>query len=122
MQSGHAIVTKYASGDATSAPVWQMDLGDLQNGTLGGIAVDGNNVYVSGTTSNNALTAGGQAGVANAASGSSDAFVFNIDDQGSSASANYVSYVGTSTSDTGAAIAVYQPDGEPKLGSFEAPE
>jgi hypothetical protein len=106
VQSGPAIVSKYASGDATGAPVWQMDLGDLQNGTLGGIAVDGNAVYVSGTTSNGALTAGGQAGVANAASGSSDAFVFSLNDSGSGASANYVSYVGTSTSDLGGAIAV----------------
>jgi len=106
VQNGHAIVTKYASGDATSAPSWQMDLGDLKNGTLGGIAVDGNNVYVSGTTSNTALTAGGQASVANASSGSSDAFVFSMTDSGASASANYVSYVGTSTSDQGGAIAV----------------
>jgi hypothetical protein len=106
VQNGHAIVSKYASGDATSAPAWQMDLGDLQNGTLGGIAVDGNNVYVSGTTSNASLTAGGQASVANASSGSSDAFVFGLNDAGASASANFVSYVGTSTSDQGGAIAV----------------
>ena len=106
VQNGHAIVTKYASGDATSAPTWQMDLGDLKNGTIGGIAVDGNNVYLSGTTSNTSLTAGGQASVANAASGSSDAFVFSLTDSGASASANYVSYVGTSTSDQGGAIAV----------------
>lgn len=106
VQNGHAIVTKYASGDATSAPTWQMDLGDLKNGTLGGIAVDGNNVYVSGTTSNTSLTAGGQASVANASSGSSDAFVFSMTDSGASASANFVSYVGTSTSDQGGAIAV----------------
>lgn len=106
VQNGHAIVTKYASGDPTSAPAWQMDLGDLQNGTIGGIAVDGNNVYISGTTSNGSLTAGGQASVANAASGSSDAFVFGLTDGGASASANFVSYVGTSSSDLGGAIAV----------------
>lgn len=105
VQNGHAIVAKYASGDATAAPLWQMDLGDLKNGAIGGIAIDGNNVYLSGTTSNAALTAGGQASVANAASGSSDAFVFSLTDSGSSASANFVSYVGTSTSDLGGAIA-----------------
>jgi hypothetical protein len=106
VQNGHAIVAKYAAGDATGTPSWQMDLGDLQNGTLGGIAVDGNNVYVSGTTSNASLTAGGQASVANASSGSSDAFVFSLTDSGASVSANFVSYVGTSTSDQGGAIAV----------------
>lgn len=106
VQNGHAIITKYANGDATAGPLWQMDMGDLQGGTLGGIAVDGDKVYLSGTTTNTVLTAGGAAAVANAASGSSDAFVFGLTDGGTSASANFVSYVGTSTSDQGGAIAV----------------
>lgn len=106
VQNGHAIVTKYASGDATSAPLWQKDLGDLNNGTIGGIAIDGNNIYVSGTTSNANLTASGEASVVNAASGSSDAFLFSLTDGGTSASANFVTYAGTTTSDQGGAIAV----------------
>ena len=33
------------------APVWQTDLGDLQNGGgIGGLTVSGNQLYVSGTT------------------------------------------------------------------------
>src|SRR5262249_26479324 len=32
VQNGHAIVSKYTNGDATSAPAWTKDLGDLQNG------------------------------------------------------------------------------------------
>ncbi|HTO41320.1 MAG TPA: SBBP repeat-containing protein, partial [Rhizomicrobium sp.] len=106
VQSGRAIVTKYADGDASAAPLWQMDLGDLQSGTLGGIAVDGDKIYLSGTTANSALTAGGAANITNASSGSSDAFVFGLTDSGASAAANFVSYVGTSTSDQGGAIAV----------------
>jgi len=106
VQNGRAIVTKYAAGNATGAPAWQMDLGDLQNGTLGGIAVDGNNIYLSGSTANGSLTANGQAAIANAPSGSGDAFVFRLTDQGASANADYVSYVGTATSDQGGAIAV----------------
>ena len=107
VQNGHAIVAKYANGDATSAPVWQQDLGDLQNGgAIGGLTVSGSQVYVSGTTQNGNLTAGGAATVASAASGGSDAFVFNLTDQGSTAAANFVSYVGTGAQDKGGQVTV----------------
>ena len=96
-QNGHAIISKYANGDATTAPVWTQDLGDLQaGGSLAGLTVSGSNVYISGTTQNGSLTAGGQASIANASSGGTDAFVFAINDAGASATANFVSYVGTS--------------------------
>ncbi|HEX2593444.1 MAG TPA: hypothetical protein VHL34_18220 [Rhizomicrobium sp.] len=106
VQNGHAIVSKYANGDATGAPVWTQDLGDLKGGSLGGIAVDNDKVYVSGATTNASLNAGGQATTVNASSGGSDAFVFRIDDAGTTATANYVSYVGTSNTDKGAGVAV----------------
>jgi hypothetical protein len=107
VQNGHAVVSKYAGGDATTAPVWSYDLGDLKSGgTLGGIAVDGDKVYVSGTTSNGALNAGGDATTIHASSGNTDAFVFRIDDGGTTATPNYVTYVGTAASDKGASIAV----------------
>ncbi|HEY0282878.1 MAG TPA: hypothetical protein VGC27_09670, partial [Rhizomicrobium sp.] len=42
VQNGHAILAKYAGGDATAAPVWQTDLGDLQgSGAITGLAVSG---------------------------------------------------------------------------------
>ena len=57
VQNGEAILSKYAGGDATSAPVWQMDLGALQNGgSLSGLAVSGNQIYLAGSTQNAALT------------------------------------------------------------------
>jgi len=106
-QNGHAIVAKYANGDATSAPVWQEDLGDLQNGgAIGGLTVSGGQVYVSGTTQNANLTAGGAASIANASSGGSDAFVFALTDQGATAAPQFVSYVGTSAIDKGGAVTV----------------
>ncbi|HEX4302020.1 MAG TPA: hypothetical protein VHZ78_04465 [Rhizomicrobium sp.] len=106
-QNGHAIVSKYANGDATTAPVWTQDLGDLQNGgAIGGLAVNGNQLYISGTTQNAALTAGGAATVANASNGGSDAFVFNLTDNGSTSAANFVSYVGTSGQDKAGGVAV----------------
>ena len=54
-----------------------------------------NQIYLSGTTTNGDLTAGGAATVASAASGGGDAYVFNLTDNGTSATPNTVSYVGT---------------------------
>jgi len=102
---GHAIVSKYANGDATTAPVWQEDIGALQaGGAIGGMTISNGQIYVTGTTSNIALTAGGAATVAHASSGGMDAFVFNISDAGASASANTVTYVGTGAADKGNAV------------------
>ncbi len=109
--NGEATLSKYAGGDVTSAPVWQIDLGAWQNGgSIGGLAVSGNQIYVSGSTQNAALNASGAAAIANASSGGKDAFVFNATDNGSSATSNYVSYVGTSANDTAGAVTV-GPDG-----------
>ncbi len=111
VQNGHAVLAKYAGGDITSAPVWTQDLGALQaGGGIGGLAVNGSSIYVSGTTSNQNLTAGGAATIATAASGGTEAFVFSLSDNGASVSANHVSYVGTSATDQGGAVTV-GPDG-----------
>ncbi len=107
IQNGDAVVSKYANGDINSAPVWTEDLGALQGGgAIGGMTISGNQIYVSGTTSNGNLTAGGQASIANASTGGTDAFVFNLTDGGASATPGFVSYVGTSASDQGGAVTV----------------
>jgi hypothetical protein len=107
MIDGHAVVSKYANGDATTAPIWQQDLGALQaGGAIGGMTVAGGKIYLTGTTTNTDLTAGGVAAVAHASSGGMDAFVFAIDDAGTSASAASVTYVGTGASDKGNAVTV----------------
>jgi hypothetical protein len=110
VQNGDAVVTKYANGDATSAPVWSVDLGALNNGSLGGITVSGNEVYVSGSTSNANLTAGGQASVANASAGGTSAFVFALNDGGTSATPDHVTYVGTGARDIAGGVTT-GPDG-----------
>ncbi|MEI9990238.1 MAG: hypothetical protein WDM86_09385 [Rhizomicrobium sp.] len=107
VQNGHAVVAKYAGGDITTPPTWTQDLGDLQNGgAIGGLTVSGGQVYVSGTTQNPNLTAGGAATVATPSSGGSDAFVFALTDQGTTAAPNFVSYVGTAAQDKGGAVTV----------------
>jgi hypothetical protein len=103
-QNGHAIVSKYAGGDITAAPVWSQDLGDLSGGgAIGGLAVSNGQVYVSGTTTNANLTAGGAAAIAAPASGGTDAFLFNLSDTGVP---GHVTYLGTAGSDTGGAVTV----------------
>ena len=111
VQNGDAVVAKYANGDITSAPLWTQDLGSLAaGGSIGGLAVSNGQIYVSGTTSNANLTAGGSASIAAASTGGKDSFVFNLTDNGASASANHVTYVGTSATDQGGAVTV-GPDG-----------
>jgi hypothetical protein len=108
MQDGRAILAKYTGGDITSAPAWTQDLGNLSSGGgIGGLAVNGNQVYVSGTTTNPNLSA---ASIATASSGGTEAFVFALTDNGGSASADRVSYVGTGQSEQGGAVSV-GPDG-----------
>ena len=105
-QNGHAILAKYASGNITAAPTWTQDLGDLAaGGSIGGLTVSGGKVYVSGATSNQNLTGGG-ASIAVPASGGIDAFVFTATDNGATATANTVTYVGTSGTDTAGAVTV----------------
>jgi hypothetical protein len=96
VQNGEAYLSKYANGDTTSAPAWTEDLGALNaGGSISGIAVNGSQVYVTGTTSNANLTAGGQATIQNAATTTgTNAFVLTATDNGTSATANAISYVG----------------------------
>jgi hypothetical protein len=110
VQNGQGILSEYTGTDTSVAPAWQIDLGNLQSGSIDGLTVSGNQIYAAGTTSNSALTAGGQAMVANTGTGGTNAFVFNATDNGTSATANYVSYVGAAGSNQGNAVTV-GPDG-----------
>src|SRR5260370_14248056 len=86
--------------------MWEGDLGDLQGGSNGGLTNAGGKVYVSGTTANAALNAGGAASTANASSGGTDGFVFAATDNGASATPDFVSYVGTGSAEQGRGVTV----------------
>ncbi|HJT43554.1 MAG TPA: hypothetical protein VJ750_08635 [Rhizomicrobium sp.] len=106
VQGGHAILAKYAGGDITAAPTWTQDLGDLAaGGSIGGLTIASGKVYVSGATSNSNLTDGG-ASIAVPASGGIDAFVFKATDNGASVSADTISYIGTSGTDSAGDVTV----------------
>lgn len=106
VENGHAILSKFASGNGTSAAMWRMDLGDLQGGALGGLVVSGSNVYLSGASANASLHAGVDASIANANSGGTDAFVFAATDSGASVDADFISYVGTGSAEQAGGLAV----------------
>ncbi len=107
VQNGQAILSKYANGDATTAPVWQENLGTLGNGgSIGGIAVSNGKVYLSGTSSNGALTSSGQASVVSGTSGGLDAFVAGFTDSGSTVNQDTVTYIGTGSTDTAGKLTV----------------
>jgi hypothetical protein len=113
IESGHAIVKKYAASggavDVTGTPAWSKDLGSLGGqGAIGDIAVSSSGkIYVSGTAGNGAgLSVDAGATVTGAAAGSSDAFVYSLNDNGSSAATNYVTYIGTAAKDSAGSLAV----------------
>jgi hypothetical protein len=107
VQNGQAVLSKYTGGDATQPPAWQINLGTLgDGGSISGLAVSGGKIYVSGTSANGALNAN----VKNPSSGGNDAFVIGATDNATSATADFVSYVGTATQEKGGAVAV-GPDG-----------
>lgn len=106
VEAGEAKVRKLLSNDGTSPAVWEVSLGSLGQGQLSSIAVDGGSIYVAGSTDNAALTAGGQASIVAPHGGGSDGFVMKIADSGTTASADFISYIGTSGNDSVTGVAV----------------
>ncbi len=105
VEDGNAMVRKIALGDGTSDPVWSINLGQVGQGSVGAVAVDGANVYVAGSTTNANLDAGGTAAIVTAHAGGSDGFVTRIDDSGGMAAVAYTTYVGTGGQDSAIGLA-----------------
>lgn len=105
-ENGRGILRKFDAGAGTGAATWSLDLGALNGGAIGAIAVDGNAIYVGGTTGNPSLDAGGTASIAAPHNGGTDGFVMRIDDAGGSANAQYTTYIGTAGGDGIAGLAV----------------
>ncbi len=98
-ENGNGVVRKYAAADGTSASIWEVNLGSLGAGSLNAITVDGNNVYIAGSTDNATLNAGGTATVNGSLQGAQDGFFARVVDAGSSATADHVTYMGTGSTD-----------------------
>ncbi len=99
LEDGHAILRKYDASSGTGAATWEKDLGTLDGGAIGAIAVDGSDIYVGGSTGNASLDAAGEATITAAANGGTDGFVMRLTDAGASATALTTTYLGTSGTD-----------------------
>lgn len=106
VENGQAVVRKFSPTDPLAAATWEVNLGGLDAGSLGGLAARDGAIYVSGTTRNASLNAGGTASVVNAHAGGADAFVMRLDDAGSTAAANFVTYTGSTGAEGGAGLTV----------------
>jgi hypothetical protein len=79
------------------------DLGDLQGGNITGLALNGGQLVVAGTTTNGALAAGT---VTRAASGGSDAFAAQISEDLSTGPSDAIAYYGGTGDDKATALSV----------------
>ena len=102
-EEGRAVLTRYAAGDdGTGAPVWTLDLGDMDSGRIGGLAVDETGaIYLSG-----AAGAGfSPSAPVTANAGGRDAVLVKIND-GASASVAFTTFVGSADDNSAAGVAV----------------
>ncbi len=58
VENGHAVVRRFDMTSGTPVLTSTRDLGDLQGGDIAGLALDGGEVVIAGSTSNPALSAG----------------------------------------------------------------
>ncbi|MEE2526198.1 hypothetical protein V0U79_07450 [Hyphobacterium sp. HN65] len=100
-EDGRAILRKYDSADGNSAAVWEMDLGDLENGAIGGLTVDGNDIYFAGS----AGASFAPSAPLTAHAGGRDAVVVKITD-GATPATQWTQFVGSNADDSAAAVQV----------------
>ncbi|MBI75444.1 MAG: hypothetical protein CMH94_07555 [Oceanicaulis sp.] len=102
-EGGTAVLHKFDASDNTAPALWEQSLGDLDDGSIGGIAVDGTNVYITGAAGS-AFAPSAPVGAHNG--GVRDAFVVKLTD-GASASVDYTTFVGSDSDDGAADIEVF---------------
>lgn len=103
VESGHAILRNYDISSGAPVLAATRDLGDLQGGTISGLALNGGQVVVAGSTPNAALSAGT---ITSAASGGVDAFVAQVSANLSASSSDAIAYYGGSGNDHATGLAV----------------
>ena len=103
VESGHAVLRSYDISSGTPVLSNTRDLGDLQGGTIAGLAVNNGQLVVAGTTSNAALSAGT---ITSAASGGTDAFAAQIDESLNPTASDALAYYGGTGNDRATALSV----------------
>jgi len=103
MENGRAVVRRFDISGGAPVQVAQRDLGDLQGGTITGLALDDGNLVVAGSTRNTALDAGT---VTRAHAGGIDAFAAQISATLTTNPTDAVAYYGGAGDDKAAGLAV----------------
>lgn len=101
-EDGSAVLRKLDASNLDNT-LATYSLGDLGGGDISGITVDGSDIYIAGSTLSGSLNGGS---VANSYNGAKDGFVTKLSDSGSGFSADWTSYLGTSSTDSLSGIAV----------------
>jgi len=91
VESGDAVLRNYDISSGTPVLTNTRDLGSLQGGTIAGLALNGGQVVVAGTTSNGALSAGA---VTAPSTGGVDAFVAQVSASLTPSSSDAIAYYG----------------------------
>ncbi|MGZ6048271.1 MAG: hypothetical protein ACXWKN_07740, partial [Phenylobacterium sp.] len=103
VESGHAVLRSYDISSGTPVLSNTRDLGDLQGGSISGLAVNNGQLVVAGTTSNAALSAGT---ITLAASGGTDAFAAQVDESLNPTAGDAIAYYGGTGNDRATALSV----------------
>jgi hypothetical protein len=103
IEDGRAVLRRFDLTSGTPTLTATRDLGDLMGGDIAGLALDGGQVVLAGTTANAALSAGV---VSRAHAGGTDAFAVRLNASLAPATADRIAYYGGAGDDRAASLAV----------------
>jgi hypothetical protein len=103
VEGGHAVVRRFDLSGGTPVLTSTRDLGDLQGGDIAGLALDGGEVVIAGSTSNGALSAGT---ITRAKAGGVDAFAVRLSATLAPGAGDKIAYYGGAGDDRATSLAV----------------
>jgi hypothetical protein len=102
-EGGSAVLRKFDASDNASAAIWEQSLGSLEDGSIGGLAVSGSEIYITGAAGSGFAPS---VPVSAHNGGVRDAFLVRLTD-GASASIDYTTFVGSGNDDSAAGVQVH---------------
>ena len=103
LEDGHAVLRRFDVSGAAPVLTSTRDLGDLITGDIAGLALDGSQVVLAGSTSNQTL---GGVNITRAAAGGMDAFAIRLNADLSAAGTDNIAYYGGTGDDHATSLAV----------------
>ncbi|MCR5875943.1 hypothetical protein LRS10_18380 [Phenylobacterium sp. J426] len=103
VENGRAILRRFDISSGQPVLTSMRDLGDLQGGEITGLAIDGGEIIIAGTTANGALAAGA---VSRAHAGGTDAFAAKLSADLAAGPGDRIAYYGGTGNDRATALTV----------------